>query len=196
MPWSVSAEPSPEWADPVLLTVGRATYIAQNFENNCKDLRKGLRFGKQLMGLVDVEPDRVREALDEIVDELADRRFTVLGNAVKQLVEDHPDVFSTDAKSILLAAKEARNWIAHEGARFNIRRPDPSDAVDCLRELLPNVRALAVADELVARVKWETEESNDPEADGPPLEVGNYELLVERWVFKPVAGLPGAPKTR
>ncbi|WP_211878244.1 hypothetical protein [Pseudarthrobacter albicanus] len=196
MSWSVSAEPAPDWAVPVLLTVGRATYVAQNFENNCKDLLTSLQLTGQLMGLADAEPYDFGAAIDEIMDDLRDRDFIYLNSALTQLKSQSRGTFTTDGVALLNDALKARNWIAHEGARFDIHAFDPSVAIDCLKDLLPHVRTLAAADDLVAGVKADTEYQSSSQAGGRPLEVGSYELLVERWVFAPVAGLSGAPTTR
>ncbi|MEW1822390.1 hypothetical protein AB0323_16635 [Arthrobacter sp. NPDC080031] len=184
MSWSVLAKPTSDWADPALLTVGRATYIAQNFENNCKNLLKSLQLTKRLMNLAEAEAGDFDAAIEGIMEDFRGQGFVYLNRALTQLNKQSPDAFAVEDAAVLEAGRDARNWIAHEGARFDVYALDPDEALDCLKDLRRHVRALAAADDLVAGVKAATEHNSRD--DGRPLEVGSYELLVERWVFAPI----------
>ena len=191
MAWSLHRLPVDRRANDALLAIGRALYIGASFEGKCK----------YLLGIASLDEAAKADpvaGLDDLITRLPPGRL--LGPTLKELERIGP-VSPGDA-AVLSAAREARNYVAHEAGSFNIhRQPGRTirEAVDGrstydldslrahLARLQHNVRQLARGDNLVSTWCFDVDEGRK-EARPHDL-ISTYEATVERWVLEPVRGL-------
>jgi hypothetical protein len=191
MSWSLSRFPVDPRAEHALAAVGRALYIAAQFEDKCKYL---LRVG----GLAEMATGDPVTTLDDLIARLPED--PQLARTLKKLKRVGP-VSAADA-AILRAAREARNFIAHEAALFDIHQHpsgtlretgggrwvyDLSRLRAHLEELTGNVQRLARGDNLVSTWCFDLAEGRDLSRPYDLMEA--YEAVVERWVLEPVRDL-------
>jgi hypothetical protein len=133
---------------------GRALYVAQAYEEKCKSL---LRFG-HLVESMHADPEAGLEELFRTVP-----RGQMLKNTLDQLAEILPS--AADHAQVLQKAREARNYIAHEGVRFSVHDSRASDLLKCLSGLRAQVQLLASGDNLVSAWLFELEEPYEPSGE-------------------------------
>lgn len=159
--------------DALLSSVGRAVALAQNFEANCRfvvmtvDLAKAFQV-RTVTSFDDAEP---------FVERLLSR---MLGCNVKrfgQLGAVSPDQLST-----LDAARQARNYIAHEAVgpvTVGSRADGLARRTERLRR---EVEALAEGDALVSQWCYVIQEKEP----APIAWAGEYAAAIAGWVLEPV----------
>ncbi|MGY2079716.1 hypothetical protein [Modestobacter sp. SYSU DS0657] len=178
MSWTLHLQPIRNpWADAALLVGGRALYVAQAFEDKCRSL---LRFGH----LVDaLQADPVAK-LEELIGSVP--RDRLLKPTLVELARLFPEVGEHEA--VLTRAREARNYIAHEGLRFSIHDERAAGLKARLPELHQHVEHLATGDNLVSALSFRLHE---PDQLFPDWLVETYESMIESWVFEPLQDFIG-----
>jgi len=160
------------WADAALLTGGRALYVAQAFEEKCRSL---LRFA-YLVEAVDADPVA---QLTELIASIPNDRM--LKQTLDELDRLHPD--ARRQPNALARAREARNYVAHEGLRFGIHDERAFGLVEQLGNLRRHVKELATGDNLVSTWSFRLHE---PRESLPRALIDAYESRIDKWVFEPV----------
>ncbi|GAA2497093.1 hypothetical protein [Terrabacter carboxydivorans] len=94
-----------------------------------------------------------------------------------------------DTSTLLGAAREARNFIAHEGGSFSIHSPRTDQLVGHLENLRESVRDLAEGDNFISALQFELTE----DAPFPTQLTSAYVDVVDAWVFYPVRDLIANP---
>lgn len=171
MGWSLNYLPpkEPELIDAFFLAVGKALYLSNAFEAKCRFV---LRIAKLAHHY---EESGDASATISLAQALKDK---MLGQTINGLGA-FPEISSTDI-TLLEEAKDARNFIAHEGANFgslsDISAKQVHEQLDRLRE---EVGKLTTGDNLVSRWVYEIEEK-----EPAPQEIQNtYAQRVQQWVF-------------
>lgn len=170
MSWALCLWPirEPELADAFLLSVGKALYISNSFEGHCKHVLQFLSLGRYVK---EWPEDRWDEGL------VLAARDKWLGATIKELAK-FPAVSEQDVR-VLEKARDARNFIAHEGAMPGYLWTTPPDAIlEHADKLRGYVRDLAAGDHLVSCWVYELDEG---ESAGTTM--AGYPQLVERWIF-------------
>ncbi|MFI5173699.1 MAG: hypothetical protein ACHQKY_02500 [Terriglobia bacterium] len=172
MGWSLSnhLQPcDPAAVDAALLAAGKALYLANAFESKCRYV---LRIAN-LVSFLDAHPGA---GLDDAIASLARDKFlhpTIEGLKTFPIVKENE-------VELLDKARDARNFIAHEGGAFGdifyAREPHIREHLDRLRKAVID---LAGGDNIVSRWVYEIDEK-EPAPLGMML---SYPALVEQWVF-------------
>jgi hypothetical protein len=170
--WSVGYQPPPEsdLIDEILLAAGKALYLANRFESNCQHVLG-------IANLVDLIKDPVT-SLEEVAAKLPEDKM--LGPTLQGLFS-HADMgIRPDEATALTKAKEARNYIAHEGAAAigELSSYSVRGKLDALRALRAKVIDLANGDNIVSAWVYEIDEREPP----PPI-IDDYTDLVDDWIF-------------
>jgi hypothetical protein len=176
MAWTLGYLPpkEPDLLDVFLLSIGKALCLANAFEAKCKHVLSVITL-----------TDAVQAGSDfNASSELARRvRAKFLGDTIK-LIGNAPDIHPTDL-AILQAAKDARNYIAHESAELGTLSDARAETIlKLFAELEPRVIEVARGDNLVSAWCYEI-------CEGEPAPFGiqeEYVQLVSNWVFR------GAPQ--
>lgn len=173
MGWSIDYLPikQPELLEAFFLVVGKALYLANAFEAKCRFVLRVFKLAQLY------EESGDASAVMSLAQALKDR---MLGQTINGLT-NFPDINSEDI-ALLEKAKDARNFIAHEGANFgylsSISAEEVHERVDRLRK---EVGELAAGDNIVSRWVYEIEEK-----ERAPLEIQKtYPERVRQWVFGP-----------
>jgi hypothetical protein len=164
--------PEPELSDAALLAVGKALHVANNFEMNCRHV---LEVADAVSYIQDHEGTSALDAFHAIIK----ARF--LDGTIKRLGQ-LSDITEKDV-SLLERAKEARNFIAHEGAIFF--SSGKWLIIAQLKALRTEVRHLAHGANLVSLWSYEIENRKS----GPRGIFDEYPEMVDRWVFGHVADI-------
>jgi orotidine-5'-phosphate decarboxylase len=183
--WSLGYLPppkEPELLDHFFLAVGKALFLASNFEEKC-------RFVLRIAKLVH-EPGLLRRilALQKRADMGDASAATALVKALRektlhQTLSDIRGLSEVRAADVVLLerGKEARNFIAHEvavlGTLPGVRATQIHDRIALLRS---NVEALTAADNVVSRWVYEIEEKEP----APRAIQEAYPRWAVQWVFK------------
>ena len=173
MSWSLSLlqEREPELLDALFQSVGRALYLSNAFEVKCKGVLRVANMVERIEG------DPVLTLQELIADLPADK---MLGATLKDLAA-RQQLLSSSETELLSKAREARNFIAHEGASLGPAWSADSNVI--LRQatqLRAAVADLAAGDNLVSTWAFAIEE---PDALVPMEFVDGYPDRVDRWVF-------------
>jgi hypothetical protein len=173
MGWSVGHRPPPESAliDEILLAAGKALYWANQFESKCKDVLQFAYFIEIL------EADPVI-SLEEVAARIPSPKM--LNRTLQDLSSNTTIGLNQEQSAILAKAREARNYIAHEGAgaigvlwSYNVQ-----GMLDTLRSLRVAVINLANGDNLVSEWVYRIEERK-----APLPQTADYPDRVDGWVF-------------
>ncbi|WMI61890.1 hypothetical protein RBH85_36105 (plasmid) [Streptomyces rochei] len=178
MGWSLSrfAPPHPELLDALFLAVGRALHLANAYENKCQYV---LRVGNMVTAS---QADPVL-TLDELIASTPVDQM--LGGTLHSLA-NHPMGVTMDM-DILHKAREALNFIAHEGASIGyIWYARPESILQHTVKLRTAVGDLAAGDNLISQWCHGLEE---PHASQPTEWIATYPDLVDRWVFADLLAL-------
>lgn len=174
MGWSVGRRPLPEsdLIDEILLSAGKALYLANMFESKCA-------FVLQIANLTDIiEADPVI-SLERATAMLPGGKM--LGGTLRDLLSRTDVGISEEQSTTITKARLARNYIAHEGAAaigllwtYNVQA-----MLDALRGLRAKVIDLANGDNIVSAWVYDIEEPREPR----PYIMADYPDLVDDWVF-------------
>jgi hypothetical protein len=177
MPWTSSWGKNAAWTAPVFEATGRALFAAQEFENRCRVLLR-------LLNLVEIYESATDDPIDSLIARVP--RDKLLGKTIDDL-KRHPVFNDEDTAELLKAAKDARNFIAHESARFNPvgRRQDVVERME--RGLRPKLRDLAIGDHIVSEVLLAIEDRQS--TFGISWIRERYPDILESWVLLPMKGL-------
>lgn len=169
MAWSLTrlSPDNQQAVDLALMAAGRALYLANDFERKCKFVLR----------VANLETSLIRSPEMSFADFLASvAKDKSLGITILDL-SSFPEVSSTQAE-VLHAAKNARNFIAHEGALFGPLHARETHISSHLRKLRASVVALAKGDDIVSGWVHDIEEKHDS-----GFRVPDYVLAIEEWVF-------------
>lgn len=174
MSWTLHLRPilNP-WTDKALVTCGRALYVAQAFESKCLEL---VRFG-EIAGIVDSDP--IIKLDDLIAQTPADQ---LLARTIARLGQLVPGI-QPEETAALAAAREARNYIAHECALFAIHTTNVQSLQARMVRLRDEIASLAAGDNVVST--WLHQVTERAEATPLPLVV-DYPRMIDDWVLGPV----------
>jgi hypothetical protein len=174
MPWTVGwrIEPESDLIAEILLAVGKALYIANRFEANCKTVLKAAHF-------VDIITDDPAVTLAEIAGRMpADK---MLGPTLGDLFAHAGIRVKPQQAEALTKAKTARNWLAHKGAAElgDLHSYNVPKMLTALRTLRNMVADLAAGDNIASAWVYTIEEPGEPL---PPI-TRQYSERVDDWVF-------------
>ncbi len=169
MAWSLTRlRPDNQQAvDLALMAAGRALYLANHFERKCKFV---LRIANLETALIGSPQMPFADALASVAKD------KWLGPTILDLSSFPP--VSADQAEALDAAKDARNFIAHEGALFGPLHTRETHIRSHLGKLRASVVALAHGDDIVSGWVYDIEEKHDSGFRFP-----DYVHTVEEWVF-------------
>lgn len=176
MAWTLHLQPIRNTrSDDALLTLGRALYISNAFEEKCRGLLRLVNLheaieGDPVMGLANALAQAPKDMM--------------LGPTLKRLGELQPLVREQD--EVLVGAREARNFIAHEGGLFDIHIDSIKYMSERLELLRSEVRKLTAGDNIMSAWIFQITEWKE---STPRLLIEAYEDAVDRWVFDPVWNL-------
>ena len=171
MGWSLSYHPPKEAAllDEFFLAVGKALYLANAFESKCRFV---LRTAKLVQHFEETDD---ASATMEFAKILKDK---MLGQTISEL-KGFPEIRPDDI-AVVEKAKDARNFIAHEGASFGyVDSASAKHIKEQLEHLRREVAVLTAGDNVVSRWVYEIEEKEP----APRLIQEAYPKWVEQWVF-------------
>ncbi len=171
MAWSLGYLPprEPELLDEFFLAVGKALYLANGFEAKCRHI---VRLAK----LVD-HHEETGDATASLVFVRA-LKAKMLGRTIMEMRES-PIIHEAHIQT-LERAKDARNFIAHEGA--NVGEPSSVSARQLdeqLHRLRKEVGFLTIGDNLVSRWVYEIENREPAPAE---IQEG-YLQMIDEWIF-------------
>ncbi len=173
MTWSLGYLPlrEPDLLDALFLAAGRSLHIANAFEGKC-------RWMLRCINLVEVHQnaDPVATFEDLIAALPADK---MLGPALHQLT-GHMSC-PTETVDVLRRAREARNFIAHEGADVgDISAARAKHLLEHAGRLRSAVSDLAAGDNIISQWGFHFEEPNC----SPPRDlIDAYPAMIDKWVF-------------
>jgi hypothetical protein len=187
MAWSVSAntQENPELVNIVLSAVGKSLYVANMFESKCKSF---LGLSNLIAGVAD------NPALASSIEDLfpAFQSNKMLGATLRDLeiFELNRYHISVEAKYVILnKAKDARNYIAHEGAYFGHAWAATTEILtEHMAKLRSAVSELSNGDDIISnwfhQIEWLLYKNRtDPDEEIWFHFVDKYPQLVDEWIF-------------
>jgi hypothetical protein len=154
--------------------VGRALMVAQHFEANCRD------FAKWWVASGALE-EGTAKSLSDVHSILEKLTGLMLDGLIKRLGNDR-EITSAEI-AVLIRAKDARNYIAHEAvatlaftSRFSRRRPDE------LPRFNDAVRALVEGDNMISSWSYMFHEKEP----SPVQHVSEYPNRLAKWILSPL----------
>lgn len=170
MGWSLTrfSPPDPGLVDYALLVAGKSLYLANAFESKCRYVLRIANLGAHL----EVNPD---SSLEDAIVSLA--RDKLLGATINDLKHFPP--VSERQVAALEKARDARNYIAHEGAYFGPLHVKPKHIHEHLAKLRSFLGDLSGGDDVISRWVYEIEEKEVPSS----ILMQNYQEMIEQWVY-------------
>lgn len=165
----LSTERIDEDSDALLLAIGRALAIAQNYEGNARYVLRIARMSKEYV-------EGRAETLDELIEFANSLPRQMLGGLVRGF--DQLGDLTTGKIEILRRGASARNYIAHEAAE-GLAYDRPKDRAERLQKLDSAVRDLVEADNLVSCWSYAIQEK----ASAPITIRSSYPADAHRWVM-------------
>ncbi len=154
------------------MAAGKALYIANAFESKCRFVLKIAQLESYIEG-------RPEATLPDAIASLSKEKL--LGPTIATL-KLFPEVTSGEV-ALLEKARDARNFIAHEGAAFGyVFHVKEKHLREHLSKLRVAVSQLAQGDNVVSRWVYEIEEKEVAPRD---FEF-SYPVMVDTWVFNEV----------
>jgi hypothetical protein len=174
MPWTVGwqVEPESDLIAEILLAAGKALYIANRFEARCSLVLKAAHF----WDIIDGDP--VATMADIAARMPADK---LLGRTLTELNARSDIGITPQDSEALTKAKDARNWLAHEGAASlgDLYSYDVARMLTALRTLRDMVTDLASGDNIISTWAFAIEDPDEP----LPSITRQYSELVDDWIF-------------
>jgi hypothetical protein len=169
MGWSLThlKTRNPELVESALLAAGKSLYLANRFESKCK-------FVLRIANLEKFVVENSNSTFSDAIASLA--KDKLLGQTIEAL-KKFPIVSSVDV-STLEVARDARNFIAHEGAYFGALHVKENQMNEHMKKLRNYVGDLARGDDVVSRWVYEIEEKEFATGIMP-----NYEKMIDKWIF-------------
>ncbi len=180
MGWSLGYLPpkEPSLLDEFFLAVGRALYLSNAFEAKCRYLLRIAKIGAQYRQTQDLD------ATDEFMLALKD---PMLAKAIEQLSAFFT-IATTDLE-LLEKARDARNFIAHEGAAVGDLAGASAKTIFAQSDQLRlQVKLMIQADNIISRWIYEIE-NKEP---APSAIQQEYPQMVDKWIFSRLDELRGA----
>jgi hypothetical protein len=171
MGWSLSRLPpsEPGFLNAALLAAGKALYLTNAFESKCRFV---LRVA-QLDSYLEIHPEAT---FPDAIASLSKEKL--LGPTISKL-RRFPNVKAAEIV-LLEKARNARNFIAHEGAAFGFLYSVKEQRIrNHLVKLRANVADLARGDDVVSRWVYEIEEKEPASL----TIMSDYPVMVDTWVF-------------
>lgn len=198
MSWSIGVRPpNSDLTDIVLLAAGKALYLCNSFEAKCNHILTLINLTEQ------ISSDPVH-SLEDLISRLPGNK-PLYENIRNIKLKAEITGMTEDEGSALTKAREARNFIAHEGADFgSLYALKASTVQGHMVKLRSAVADLAIGDNIVSTLLYYADEPNEP----IPYLTTNYSDLIDLWVFGDLAtdedvkklwaltyhqGLPGVP---
>ena len=175
MAWSVAygSPPESDLIDEILLAAGKALYLANSFEAKCSFVLRAFNFSD----VVREDPVITLEQVAALVP--GDK---MLGKTLQDLFARHDTGWRQEQIALLIKAREARNYVAHEaaGAIGELYHHNVQHMLDALRLLHAKVIDLAKGDNVVSAWAYYMEELTSEPL--PSISV-DYLDRIESWVF-------------
>lgn len=203
MGWSLGWQPpDSDLVDVALLAAGKALYLCNSFEAKCRSVLRAMHIAEVMIAHPDRDADPIA-SLEELIRSLPLGK-TLHGTLNNIEARANLVGMSEDDRSALTKAREARNFIAHEGANIgSLYRVSAQHTVHFLTRLRTAVFDLATGDNIVSTWLYYADEPREP---APYIRV-NYPDLIDLWIFGDLAdnennptwsliyhqGLPGIP---
>lgn len=172
MGWTIDYFPpnEPILLNNYLLAVGKSLYIATGFESKC-------RFVLQIITLVSaIEDGESFDSATELVKAM-DERLKMLGTVIFNICS-RSNVNISDL-DVLRAAKDARNYIAHESAAIGSLSIVRAEVIEKqFAQLLSQVEILAIGDNLLSKWCYEICEKEP----APSQIQKDYVRMVIEWI--------------
>jgi hypothetical protein len=171
MVWSLSYLPprDPALLDEFFLAVGKALYIANAFEGKCRFVLRIAKLANHFENTNDAS------ATMALANALKDKFLCPTIVELKGFLKIRPGDIE-----LLEKAKDARNYIAHEGASIGpLYNISARQIHKQLTDLHSQVELLVTGDNVVSRWVYEIEEK-----ENAPLEIQKaYPRWVDDWIF-------------
>ena len=171
MGWSLGYLPpkEPELLRSFFLVVGKALYLSNAFEAKCKYVLRIAKIVTHYRRTQDVS------ATDYLLQTLKDN---MLKKTITEL-KGFPEFKTTDIE-LLERAKDARNFVAHEGANIGDLSVASAkiilEQVDSLRQ---HIRVITAGDNVVSRWVYEIDEK-----EPAPIAIQKeYPDMIDNWLF-------------
>lgn len=174
MGWTVGFADSPTRSglDRYLLSLGKALYIASEFEGKCHFVLRVGRLAEYVSGHETID-------LDSFWEFAGNQKDPPLGRAIDS-IEMLAKVKPTRAH-LLNKGRKARNHIAHQAGRLGrLNARDEHFLGSRTLELQEHVACLLAADNVVSQWVYGIEEKHEPL---PQVLVASYEERMLAWVF-------------
>lgn len=172
----------PQLLDALFLSAGRALHLANSFESKCQYVLRIAHLAEA------TQADPVL-GLQEVIANLP--RDKMLGGTLRDLSTTRLGSQTSDF-DLLDGAREARNFIAHEGADIgNVMDAKQRTILKRATRLREAVADLASGDNVVSQWVFHIEEPNDYLPKGL---VDAYPMMVDDWVFSHFGGLLDPPE--
>jgi hypothetical protein len=185
MSWSLSLRNphEPELLDAAFLSTGRALHIANEFESKCRFV---LRVSNLIVAVQNDPVLSLREAVASVP------RDKMLSATLNDLTNHTLGGFDSADVDVLDRARDARNFIAHEGAAVGPMWAVRSNhIIDHLTRLRAAVKDLALGDNIISQWCHGIEEPKEPM---PTFFIKAYPAMIDKWVFGHLAELIDIPE--
>lgn len=195
MGWLISRfrPPEPRLLNKFFRVLGKSLYIANAFESKCKFVLNITRLGKCYDETGDGHA--AFELARSLKDKMLDGTIKELRTILPVRLDDDADIARLEQQiDALFKAKDARNFIAHEGGNigyiYDARASHIREQLDALRA---QVRLLAAGDNVISTWVFEIEEKDEVYI---PSIRRFYPAVLERWVFDGPASFDADPILR
>lgn len=172
MGWSLGHLPvrEPARLEIFFLAVGKALFLAQEYEAKCQGILRGAQLFNALKEGHDLD------AAYLVWEKFKDRML----HATIMEIQALPFATKPEDVEVLMRAKDARNFVAHESARLGHLWTVTAPSLESKTAELRNaVSSLAVGDNLVSRWIYEIEER----ARAPMTIQVEYPRWIDNWIF-------------
>jgi hypothetical protein len=171
--WSAGYRPPPEsdLIDEILLAAGKALYLANMFESKCSNVLRVANFED----IIQNDPVITLEQISALLP-----NAKMLGKTLQELFARTDMNVRQEQAMLLEKAREARNYIAHEGAGAigDLWSYSVKHKLKALRKLHAKVIDLAKGDNIASTWIYQIEEPREP----LPFST-DYPDKVEYWIF-------------
>lgn len=171
MPWSIDhfSKRGTEKLDAWFAMAGKCLYLANSFEMKCKHLIRLIRLADVL---------KIESGLDAALTLCNQIQDKMLGGTISEM--SGSSLVSEEDLQRLRKAKDARNFIAHEGASIGHLSGITVRALKSqTSRLRQEVATLAAGDNLVSRWLYEIEENRV----APSTITQDYAAWIDDWIF-------------
>ncbi len=160
----------PVLIDKFCLIVGKALCLASDFESKCEFVYKAIKLNSEL----DEEDPKLLDSMQRLLKKL---EYYSLG----KMITDLQNLKITQGDVMLIErAKDARNYIAHEGALLGLlSEVNANDIEKKLLHLRREISFLIKGDNLISSWVYEIEDKEPAPSEIQRL----YPKWIKKWVF-------------